>query len=87
MKNVEVVGFVIGNVSSAGNTHDMPFTISTRECAASCLDKVGGGETLLWAHWKCFASVLPVFLLPTWMTQKLMGVEMKKRVGSERKSE
>ena len=85
--NVNVMCFVIGNTSSAGNTHHMPFTPSSRECAGSCLDKVGGDEALVWAHWKNVVPGLSAQLLPAALMSKWMGAEMKKRVENERKSD
>ena len=50
--NVDVLGLIIGNVTSAGNTHKMAWTITSDECAAGCLDKVGSPESLKFDHWK-----------------------------------
>lgn len=86
-EDVEVIGFVIGNVSSAGNKHQMPLTIGSRECAAACLEKVGSGETLLFPHWKHALQMAFSHVLPAKTMRRYMAEEMKQRLESESKAE
>ena len=86
--NIEVMGCLIGNVSSAGNTHRMPFTtISSRECATNCLDRVGSSEALVWSSWKHALQFGFASLLPASQIRKYMAAEMRKRMEDERKTD
>lgn len=50
--DIEVMGFVIGNVLTAGNPSNMPLiTMTAKACAKGCLAKVGSGNALELAGW------------------------------------
>lgn len=83
--NVDVLGFVIGNVTSAGNTHKMAWTITSDECAAGCLDKVGSPQSLVFSHYKHAMQTWPLKFLPERMIRNMVAVEMRKRKEAETK--
>lgn len=64
----------------------MPFTITARECAASCLDKAGeNGEAMLWAHWKHLLPYWFMGALPLGLMRRMLKGEMMKRVDEDKK--
>ena len=85
IEDVDAMGVLIGNVSTPGNTQKMAGDISSSECASACLDRVGGGKSLAWAHWKAALQISIVDILPKGIMRKMVGAEMRKRVEVERK--
>lgn len=83
--NVDVLGLIIGNVTSAGNTHKMAWTITAEECAVGCLDKVGSPNSLVFSHWKHAMQTWPLKFLPERMIRNLVADEMRKRRAAEMK--
>lgn len=78
--DVEVLGLLVGNTISAGNTAHMPFiTVSARELAKGGLDRVGCGKAVVWAHWRHALSFLPLSLIPEGVGEGIGITEMKKR--------
>lgn len=84
--NVEVMGFVIGNTQTTGNPHDMPFfTLKARNCAASCLDRVGkGGGAVVWSHWRHALQYNMMGFMPKKFLDTEILKELKKRVEAEK---
>jgi len=78
-RDVEVMGFVIGNVRTTGNPSTMPFTISAKACVRGCLARVGSGKTLAYASWIHGLQVELMSLLPEKTLQGLLAPEMRKR--------
>lgn len=85
--DVDVKGFVIGNVETTGNPYRMPFfTLDARDCAASCLDRVGkSGGTVVWSHWKHALQYYMAQLMPKAYFEREVMKEMGKRLEDERK--
>ena len=85
-KGVEVMGCLIGNTASAGNTSDKDFfTISARQLASACLDRVGAGKALVWAHWKHRLQWFAVSLMPEYWVMAFGAPIMRKRVEDEKR--
>ncbi|EME80481.1 uncharacterized protein MYCFIDRAFT_30822 [Pseudocercospora fijiensis CIRAD86] len=86
VNNVETMGFVIGNTDSNTNKEKIPFlTVTSRECAKACLDRIGCGRTLVVPHWKHMLQVWIGDCMPEAMKRKVMGDEMRARMERERK--
>lgn len=83
---VEVMGFMIGNTETTGNPHDMPFfTLKARNCAASCLDRVGkSGGPVVWSHWRHALQYNSMQLFPKSFLEREMMKELKKRKDAEK---
>lgn len=84
--DVEVMGFVIGNTQTTGNPHNMPlFTLKARDCAASCLDRVGkSGGPVVFSHWLHSLQFNLTKLIPKNLESRLIMDEMRKRAKAER---
>jgi len=86
--NVEVLGILVGNVLSAGNTSVMPgFTPTSREFAGYALDRVGCGERLVWAWYRHAIQNWLVTSMPTSFAENFTIGEMQKRRKIELKGE
>jgi len=84
---IEVMGFVIGNVLSAGNTGELwPFTITARQCARGCLARIGSGQTLAYAHWRHGVQIALMSALSERHRQKAIIPAMRKRKEEDEKS-
>ena len=81
------MGLIIGNVFTAGNPINLPFfTISSRACAAGCLDRIGSGEVLTWPHWRHALSIFSLYLMPGKYGRQAVVATMRKRKEDELKS-
>ena len=84
--DIEVMGFMIGNTRTTGNPHDMPFfTLEARECASSCLDRVGKGGTVVWSHWKHALQYNITNMIPARIIEPMLLANLRERLESERK--
>jgi 17beta-estradiol 17-dehydrogenase / very-long-chain 3-oxoacyl-CoA reductase len=83
-KDVEVIGLIIQNTRSAGNTSEMPlFTIDARDCAKGALQSVGSGNTLVYTSWRHAVQSKLFGLLPDNLLISAMVPEMRKRLAEE----
>jgi 17beta-estradiol 17-dehydrogenase / very-long-chain 3-oxoacyl-CoA reductase len=83
-KDVEVIGLIINNTRSAGNTAEMPlFTIDARDCAKGALQSVGSGKTLVYCSWRHALQANVFGLLPDNFLMSAMAPEMRKRKAEE----
>lgn len=85
MQGIEVLGVMIGNVKSAGNSYKLPGSLNARQCAAACLGRVGCGSTLTYAYWFDALQGTCASLMPESTLNKFLIGEMGKRVQLEKK--
>ncbi|QIW96729.1 hypothetical protein AMS68_002247 [Peltaster fructicola] len=84
---VEVLTAAIGNTASSGNTYEEDgSTLTARECAKACLDRVGCGHDVVIPHPKFLLFTLPFFILPTNLMKNVMIPIMKKRFDESEKA-
>lgn len=76
---IEALGILIGNTTSAGNRSWMVGTISSEQCARGMLAKVGCGRSLVAPHWVpwIMGNLLNVF--PSGVGLLIVAGEMRKR--------
>lgn len=82
---VEIKGFIIGNTETSGNPYDMPFfTLKPRECADSCLDRVGkAGGPLVYSHWRHSLQASVMAVMPQRFVEPQIVKIMKEREEAE----
>lgn len=84
--DLDAVGFVIGNVRSAGNRTEMPlFTVDARHCARGCLARVGTRKAMEYANWRQGVLAEMMSMLPEPMLRKALAGPMKQRKEVEEK--
>ena len=85
IRNVEVLGYLISDVASSTNTQPGLFKISSRQCAAGCLNRVGVNDDLVWRHWGHCLPVWFMQLLPVGVVTRILGDVMTERRDEEKK--
>ncbi|EMC91222.1 hypothetical protein BAUCODRAFT_80496 [Baudoinia panamericana UAMH 10762] len=85
-KDIEVMGFIIANTESNSNRVAQPdfFTLTSRDCAAGCLDRVGSGNVLEYPSWKVGLQLRVVAMLPERVRRNTIIDIMRERVEEER---
>ena len=85
---VKFLACIIGNTISASNKDDLPFfTISSKQCARGCLNRVGSKASIVHCHWRHALSVFLIMSMPAFMIEKIAVAEMLKRRESELKTQ
>ena len=83
--DIEVFGSIFGNIETPNNPHPgQEFTVTAREAAEACLNKVGSGEATVLPHWKFWAQFCLFQLLPRSVSKPMANRIMKKRLTEER---
>ena len=84
--NVDVMGLLIGSVSTAGNTHKIAFTITSKECAAGSSDRVGSDDALVFPQWKHDFQTQSAQVLPEKLLRRMVAGQMRDRAEYEKET-
>ncbi|EKV18892.1 Short chain dehydrogenase/reductase, putative [Penicillium digitatum PHI26] len=77
-KKVEVMGLRVAEVKTAGyNVKSNLFVPEARVLAAAALDRVGGGQEIVWAYFWHWLQGLSFEYLPRWILMKITAMKMK----------
>ncbi|KAG0153869.1 hypothetical protein PDIDSM_1248 [Penicillium digitatum] len=77
-KKVEVMGLRVAEVKTAGyNVKSNLFVPEARVLAAAALDRVGGGQEIVWAYFWHWLQGLSFEYLPRWILMKITAMKRK----------
>ncbi|PSN69568.1 short chain dehydrogenase [Corynespora cassiicola Philippines] len=84
--NVEVMGILVGSVSSGSQPAPITFFCPTSRCMARySLDKVGCGKDVLWGYWPHHLEFGVIMSLPTAIMKKIiLGYALEEKINEER---